>query len=301
MYKFSINYKVAIILLHILIFLNKQSDNVVYGARAPPPPPPDVQINKCCRLGESINNKKHCELVATENWVPHVYLLKRNQYFTPKGSAPRFLQIRENTLPSACPNPQLFTGPNALAIFSNGTLFISEISHLVNSTDEYCVDKDAALVCLTPLHGADLLTSLMKLSKVKKCCGQNAAYNQDTGHCIPIKDNHPVFNKSILNSTSVEITYGFPHCTNIQSQSYKIFGKFYLDTFNETTGSIEIVYDTDNNHIAKTLQWDEYCLEHTLNDLDSYINIFSCDDTVGIESIEVTTTYQVIIYIYKCD
>ncbi len=246
----------------------------VCSGRVPIP----VTINKCCRLGEGMNAERQCSIGGTDMWVPHVYLLNKKMYFMPKGEAPRFFKIKEGTKPTTCDEPELFSGSTDFVLFSNGSLFISEKGKLV-SGDEYCVEKDMALVCFPRPEG----TSKPKLTKVKKCCGAKAVYQEDKGNCVALEDGHTVLSKQLINSSTVDIVYGFPKCDG--NHRYTVAGQFYSHNFDERTGTVTL--DTGREYL-----YSNYCLEHTLNDLNSNVNIFTCAEHFsGPETVPVNKPY----------
>lgn len=254
-------------LFGLLFVLILWTDNV-HSGRIPSP----VTINKCCRVGEQMDTARQCNFGGTEMWVPHVYLLNKNTYFMPKGEAPRFFKIKEGTKPPTCDDPVLFTGNLSFLLFSNGSLYISARAQLV-SGDDYCVEKDMALVCIP--------RSAVNATKVKKCCGERLVYQQDIAECVALEKGHDILSKKVINSTAVDIVYGFPECED--SHRYTIAGKFYSDNFNETTGSVTL-------ETGRNFQDTQYCLEHTLDDINSNVNIFTCreqfsnPETVAIQT-----------------
>lgn len=232
--------------------------------------PTPVNINKCCRIGEQMdNNSQQCEVGGTEKWVPHVYLLAKQTYFVPKGEAPRFFRIREASKPTTCDAPDMYFGLHSTVIFSNGSLFLSEKGTFVSSED-YCVDKDSALVCFPRPKGADSLMAPQKLTKVRKCCGQRSAYEKSTTTCISLTDaDHPTLT-GVLNSTTVDILYGFPVCEH--NHRYTIVGQFEAKQLNEETGMLTV----DG---GRELSWTEYCLDHAVDKaMEPSVHVFTCAD-----------------------
>lgn len=262
-------------IIGLLFVLILWTDNV-HSGRVPIP----VTINKCCRLGEQMDTSRQCNIGGTEMWVPHVYLLNKKTYFMPKGEAPRFFKTREGTKPTTCIEPELFVGSTDFVLFSNGSLFISEKAQLV-SGDDYCVEKDMALVCFPQPEGANSLTAPAKLTKVKKCCGIKSVYQEDIANCIVLEDGHDILSKKLINSSVVDIVYGFPKCED--NHRYTIAGKFNSNIFDEATGAVTL--DTGRDFL-----FPHYCLEHTINDINSNVNIFACaehfstPETVAINS-----------------
>lgn len=48
--------------------------------------PSPVFVNKCCRIGETLDRNQECSIGSTGNqWWPVIYLLQKNSYFIPHG------------------------------------------------------------------------------------------------------------------------------------------------------------------------------------------------------------------------
>lgn len=252
--------------------------------------PPTVRINKCCRIGEQINSALQCQGGATEKWVPIVFLIQKQSYFSPNGEAPRFFSFNEKTRPSTCEKPELFEGASKIVLFSNGSLYLSERNQVFN-IDDYCAEKDAALVCLP--HRADSLIAPAEhkqLIRLRKCCGPTAVYDKHTATCLNLEKGHPTLAKQIINSTNVDLSFGFPKCENT---IYARAGNFNSDRFNVENGSVTVgaglVFDVA-----------EYCLEHTVDEMnESDVNVFTCAADHYSNPKSVPVNHQVIIYNIK--
>lgn len=237
-------------------------------------PPTPVVVNKCCRIGEQLNANQKCVVGGTEQWWPLIYLILKKTYYTPHGEAPRFLKAREQAIP-ICDNPELFTGNNNMALFSNGTLYLSERNAFIDA-DDYCVDKDSALICMpaptaAPAKGAEALMPSKKKSKIRKCCGLQLVYIENAV-CSAIPDKHTVLSKKLIeNSTAFDFVFGFPKCKD----DFAIVGQFDESNLEHETGNLTLS--------GKQFQWDEYCLEHTLKDTDSsFVNVFTCSEHIAV-------------------
>lgn len=237
--------------------------------------PNTTVINKCCRIGEELDKEQRCLVGGTEKWWPHIFLVFKRTYFLPRGESPRFFKIRERSVP-ACDQPELFTGNTNMAIFSNGSLYLLERNTFIEP-DSYCVDRETALVCFPRPQGADSLTAPVAAStKVRKCCGIQSVYNKELENCVPLDFEHELFTKKlVMNSTAmIDFVFGFPTC--VMRNHYAIVGKFKEEHFEATTGSLTL--DSD-----KHLQSNEYCLEHTVTDMNSsYVNVFTCEEQFEI-------------------
>lgn len=233
------------------------------------PPPPMIVVNKCCRIGEQLNNDRRCLVGGTEKWWPNIYLLLKEKLYIPKGDAPRFLKVREQYIP-VCENMDLVTGVNKVVLFSNGSLLVSERGKFIDR-DNYCIDQDAALVCLPRPHGADTQIAPITLTKINKCCpGNHFVYDENSkDKCIPLTTDHELFARKIVsNATSIDLLFTFPKCKN--SDGYTIAGRFNEDSLETSTGSLTL-------DSSRQFQSSEYCLEHDINQLDSStVNVFIC-------------------------
>lgn len=232
-------------------------------------PPPSVIVKKCCRIGEEMNGDRQCFAGASEKWWPHIHLLQKKSLFKPKGDAPRFFKVKEQELP-ACEHPEVFSGDNRMALFSNGSLFLVERGALIEP-DHYCIDKDMAVVCFPQTHGAD---PLIAPTKVKKCCGLRSWVDDTHGvvnKCVALNESHDLYTMKLFNNSSnIDLVYGFPHC-KIENH-YAISGRFREDNLDFASGSFTL-------DSGRVIQSKEFCLEHTMNELNhAYVNVFTCAD-----------------------
>lgn len=277
MYKFWCNYRLLITLVVISLC----------GTSVSLKTPRTVFVKKCCRIGEQMNADRKCSVGATEKWWPHIHLLQKNVLFKPPGDAPRFFRIIEQKSPE-CDRPEIFAGEKRMALFSNGSLFLSERNALIE-LDNYCIDKDIAMVCFPQMQGADSLTAPRTLIKVKKCCGQRSVYDTDVkvNNCVILNDTHELYGKKlIMNSTAIDFLYGFPHC-EITNQ-VAISGRFQEENLDYSTGSLTL-------DSGRQIQSKEYCLEHTVNDMNSpYASVFTCADHLASEPDTILLPKEVI-------
>lgn len=227
-------------------------------------PPTPLIINKCCRIGEQLDKSRQCTIGGVEQWWPLIYLIQKQTHYEPHGEAPRFMKVRERA-PPICDQAELIT--RNIALFSNGTLFLLERNARIES-DNYCIDKDAALVCFPRPQGNDLLRKPIKQAKVRKCCLQKSIYEANT--CTSLDNGHEILSRQLVqNSTNIEFLYGFPQCNN-GSNNIAIVGKFNESTLDADTGNLTLT--------ERTFQSDEYCLEH-FNDTDAVdVHVFTCSE-----------------------
>lgn len=235
--------------------------------------PTTTIINKCCRNGTQLDRNQQCVSGGPDKWWPHIFLIMKQSYFTPRGDAPRFFKVREETVPM-CDYPELFRGNGSMAIFSNGSLYLSERETMFEP-ENYCVDKDVAIVCIPKLHGSDSLMSPLALTKVRKCCGQRSAYSTQDNNCVPVPNGHEILSKKLINnSTLIDLVFGFPQCE--VTNHFTIAEKFKESNLEQTTGSLTL-------DSGRQFNSNEFCLEHTLNDLDkSFVNVFTCVEHLSL-------------------
>lgn len=229
--------------------------------------PPIVIVKKCCRIGEELNGERQCFAGASEKWWPHIHLLQKKSLFKPKGDAPRFFKVKEQELP-ACEHPEIFSGDDRMALLSNGSLLLAERGALIEP-ENYCIDKDIAVVCFPQMHGAD---PLIAPTKVKKCCGlRSSVYDTVTNRCVTLNESHDLYTmKLINNSTNIDLVYGFPHCK--MANHYAISGRFKEENLDFASGSFTL-------DSGQQIQAKEFCLEHTMNELNhAHVNVFTCAD-----------------------
>lgn len=234
--------------------------------------PVQTEVNKCCRFGELLDkNTRQCLIGGNDQWWPIIYLIVKNVYFSPRGEAPRFLHPREHKQP-ICEQPELLV--TTVALFSNGSLYLSERNAFVEP-DNFCVDKDTALVCFPRPQGVDSLRAPIKLTKIRKCCGYQSVYNTKDNTCVSVDDGHELINKKLIsNSSTVDFLFGFPTCT--VTNDFTIAGKFSEEHLNLETGSLTM-------NSGRQFKWDEFCLEHTITDIDEpYVNVFTCAEHLAV-------------------
>lgn len=245
-----------LLILSFLTFLN-----IGFGLRRKP-----QTLNKCCRLGEFLDHSKQCVAGSSEMWVPRIYMINQKKVYEPQGSSPKFFTIEENMKPKCQEyNLELFSGIETFIIFSNASLFIFEKS-LYFSPENYCVDKETALICI-PKPENDSLTA--PRSKVRKCCPPNLVYDEMKKTCVSspsLKKESP-----IVDSPEIEIIYGFPaDCT-----SYAITGEFHPESLDIMSGNLTL-------NPSKNFTNADFCLEHVYettmktSSSDGKLKIFTC-------------------------
>lgn len=238
------NYSHIVIFLLTLFTIFNSPHHFANAVKAPP----KVYINKCCGIGERLDQQQ-CVAGSTERWWPLIRLMKQQKYFEPHGEAPRFMKARENVRP-LCDNPEIHTDLTH-AIFSNGSLYLSERALLLD-TEKYCVDENVAIVCLPQEH--------KKLSKVKKCCGADTIFSAELSNCERIEDGSERIKRLVSNPSALDIVYGFPKCRS--AEHYTVASVFHESYLDYDTGSLTL-------DSGRQFSWHEYCLEHTTNSINS--------------------------------
>lgn len=261
------------LLVVVLFIVQPLSQSNVTAVRAPPA----IEINKCCRIGEQLDGNQQCTVGGTEQWWPVIYLIQKQNYFSPRGNAPRFMRAREEKRPD-CAHPELFT--NTVALFSNGSLFLGERNTFIDMNN-YCVDKDVALVCLARSQDADSQQAQIKLTKIRKCCGHHSVYFTSAGTCVPENLEHNVQPDAFIDSSrnaSIDLVYGFPSCTPATDNKYVIAEQFRKENLNVDSGNYRLASQ-------KVLKVDEFCIDHTIHnaaDNTATVATFACADLVGV-------------------
>lgn len=242
----------------------------VSAIRAPSP----VEVNKCCRVGETFDrNSQLCAIGATDDhWWPVIYLIAKKSYFAKQGEAPRFLRAHENTRP-ICDQPDLVS--EGFALFSNGSLFLGE-RNLFIDIENFCIDKDVALVCLAHHKTADSLRTSLQLTKVKKCCTPTS-YLEHARSCIPLSRDVPQQLFQTKNASHIDLIFGFPRCSSTNN-NYVVADQFREKNLNLDDGT----YTLENTQ--KVLANDEFCIDHTNQDANFVTGtVIACDDLVAVK------------------
>lgn len=242
----------------------------VSAIRAPSP----VEVNKCCRIGETFDrNSQLCAIGATDDhWWPPIYLIAKNTYFLKQGEAPRFLRAHENTRPS-CDQPDLVT--EGFALFSNGSLFLGQRNLFIDIAN-FCIDKDVALVCLAHHKTAASLRTSLQLTKVKKCCTPTS-YLEHARSCIPLTSDAPQKLFQTKNASHIDLIFGFPRCSSTNN-NYVVADQFREKNLNLGEGT----YTLENTQ--KKLTIDEFCIDHTNQDANLVTGtVIACDDLVAVK------------------
>lgn len=268
---------IAIICLFIIIIVLRECASI--------PPPAPVIVNKCCRIGESLDENHQCNIGGDSNWWPIIFMMLKKSYFQPYGSAPRFFKIRERTHPY-CQHQDYPIGMHSMALFSNGSLYLSE-KHKFIEPHNFCVDKETAIICDPDNNTPDALMLHQKPIKIRKCCGKNAVYRTIENTCVP-SNSFPTMEKLVYSSSSVDFVFAFPDCKI--SKYFTIAEKFNESNLDMGTG--RLVLETGRKVDTKN-----FCLEHVfMNNIfneTSSVHVFTCADHLSIQSNQTADTSMV--------
>lgn len=253
--------------------------------------PKPVIVNKCCDLNEHMNEHGDCVAGSTNQWWPLIHMIKIQKSYAPLGGAPRFFIVHERSRPS-CEAPDLLIGSNKMALFSNGSLYLSERNHFLHSTN-FCIDKDAAILCFpmtqSPKNNTvDALIAPKKIAKIRKCCGGKAIYFKSSNNCGIVQQSHEILQRRLLvaNASFIDFVYGFPDCKI--SAHYTIAATFKQSNLEVSTGSLTL-------DSGRQFEWNEYCLEHTIKDgvRPSSVSVFTCAEDFAVADVSPDTSNTV--------
>lgn len=256
------------------------SAGVAYGARSPPTP---IVVNKCCRNGETLDTSQQCLIGSNEHWWPSIFMIAKQDLYKQRGDAPRFFHVRERWPPS-CEHMELITGNHNIVLFSNGTLYLPERKTTIEP-DQFCVDKDAALVCFSRPQGMDSLRAPIAHAKIRKCChGENEILEANSSNCVAIDATSTLATRKLLqNASAIGYLYGVPTC---DKEGYAVAGKFNESNLDVASGTLYLP--------EGKFETDQYCLEH-LNDSDTIeVNVMTCAEylTPNVERVSVYRVVQ---------
>lgn len=234
-------------------------------------PPSNIYVNKCCNIGELLNENHRCAIGASEQWWPIIYMIKKQSMFEPHGSAPRFFKVKERAHPY-CAKPEFVYEPHSVALFSNGSLFLRAKSKFIEA-DNFCVDKDVAIVCDPDAHRMDAQLQPRRATKIRKCCGRDAVYRTKENMCAHMSNaNAP--EQLLTNATHVEFVFDFPDCKI--SKYFTIAEEFDESNLDVETGRLVL-------QTGRKLESKSYCLEFVQdgNGMTSSmpsVSVFTCAD-----------------------
>lgn len=252
--------------------------------------PKPVIVNKCCDLNEHLNEHLECMAGNTTHWWPLIHMIKIQKLFDPVGDAPRFFKIHPRLRPH-CADPDLLIGSNKMALFSNGSLYLSERNQFLHSTN-FCIDKDAAILCFPPIqqpnnNTVDSLIAPKKIAKIRKCCGGKAIYFKSSDTCEIVQQSHEILQRRLLvaNASFIDFVYGFPDCKI--GARYTIAATFKQTNLEISTGSL--TFDS-----GRQFEWNEYCLEHTIKTgARPSVSVFTCAEDFAIADVMPDTNGSV--------
>lgn len=207
-----------------------------------------------------------------KKWAPRVFLPLKTSYYNKTGELPNFMVVQEEYVPKTCQDPELFNDP---VLIGNGSLFIKAKELFVQPQD-FCIDKDVALICREEIaHNLDpeSLVEASKVIKINKCCGPNQVYSEaiDKSPCVSLNKSHPLYNFNLLEGARVDWSYVFPEC---ETNDFAFAGLFEKENYNAETG--ELMTES-----GKKFQSSQYCLDHVLASDQKGVNIFTCSEHYG--------------------
>ncbi|XP_017301590.1 probable G-protein coupled receptor Mth-like 1 [Diaphorina citri] len=141
--------------------------------------------------------------------------------------------------------------------FDNGSLYLNEQEHELISNKHYCIENNAALVCVRESSDVD---GDVRKGKIFKCCGDNAVYSETNKSCI-IDTNSEYWTLG----NNFTIIGGFPACVN---NNYAVHGKL------DDTYSLNIDGTLLNSNGKIYNQ--SYCIEKVYENLSEKASIFVC-------------------------
>lgn len=236
-------------------------------------PPSTVYVNKCCRADEWLNDNHQCIITtAADQWWPIIYMIKKQSYFEPHGSAPRFFKATERAHPY-CAKPEFIYGPHSVALFSNGSLYVHAQAKFIGA-DDFCVDKDVAIVCDPDARRTDKQSVPAKTIKLRKCCGRGAIYRASENMCAHTSDTIGP-EQLVVNATNIEFVSGFPDCK--VSKYFTMAEEFDETSMDGETGRLVLRAG------GRKLDAKSYCLEYVHDGNASVlpvssVHVFTCAD-----------------------
>ena len=269
--------KFCVAFLLLLLFVKESPAET--RQTAPTPPKGKTAINKCCRLGDELNDEGNCEPgKIAKKWAPKVYYPKKTSYFNDTGNLPNHIAVLEEVRPM-CSNVEKVNS-SEVYIIGNGSLFLTDKHLMINKIDDYCVDRKYSLVCR---HDKESVPDNIAVIKLTKCCGPNQIYSlgNSSSPCITINSSNPLFQSPLLENVFVDLTYKFPVCV---SNEFAIAGTFSAENHNKETGDI-------TTGSAKVFHKNQYCLEHVQSDRYEGVKIFTCSEHYAV-SPAVTSQHQ---------
>lgn len=256
--------KFSVGLLLLLLFLNESSAETRQTSSSTKT---KIVINKCCRNGDLLNKDGKCDAgVGSKKWVPKVFFPKKRQFFSETGNLPNFMTNTEEVRPS-CASVELMSS-NDVQIIGNGSLYLNDKHISINNLEDYCVDQMFSLVCR---HDKDTGPDNMARIALTKCCGPNQVYSSNNATatpCITINSSSPLFDRPLLESVDVDMTYKFPDCA---SNEFAIAGPFLKENHYPDSG--DVVTES-----GKMFHSDQYCIDHVQGERYEGVKIFTCSE-----------------------
>lgn len=244
--------------------------------------PIPITVNKCCGAGKILTRENYdCFSNEDGEWWPLIFQVMKNAIFEPKGHAPRFMKFHE--MRPNCESPDFYEGSHKMVLFSNGSLYLSE-KHKVIKPQDFCVDRNTALVCDPD---TSLLIPTEQLLKIRKCCVANSFYKPNENTCS-LSHEFTFTDGQLLNSSQTDVVFGFPEC---KLSKYTIAETFKESSLNQETNSLFL--ETGQN-----LDWKDFCLERVgleeSGDKILPLSVFTCADHLAVSQITDDFSHTVI-------
>lgn len=280
--------KFVFVLLTVVVWCGGSTGNKVT--------PAPVLVWKCCRIGEGLQQEGaegegfHCVPGASPHWTPLVYAPRRRTYL-PEGTVPPHWSVLEAQSPS-CDLPMKAALVRStkvhpsFVLFANGSLWLHETETMLPPTT-FCVDTSAAVVCLESEDRAPLnvlesdvspLAQVKWKVRVKKCCGEVAAYSEKDGTCVSTSTIPELLAEDIKveggqdeNGTfGVQLGTGFPSC---QQEGGMVIAGSLGDSSLQADGSLRL------SMAGLLLHKEHFCVDHVLESGD-VASVFACSSSV---------------------
>ena len=144
-----------------------------------------LQILRCCRPGEDLEASDagpgadaRC-VPSSQSFAPLIYSPEVGNFLPEPPSNWHFL---ENARPRCLEPQELGFVPhnqnNPFVLFASGQVLIETGGGEFLGPDEYCLGSSSLLACQSR-RNESLLAADTARPKIRKCCGENAAYNSE--------------------------------------------------------------------------------------------------------------------------
>ncbi|XP_059489772.1 probable G-protein coupled receptor Mth-like 1 [Neocloeon triangulifer] len=228
------------------------------------PPGRGLRLHKCCPAGQYLQDDSTCKPdLYQDDWIPQIFAVGPNGGFMNK--SPDDVQVKPNRRPvcsDGVPPVQHTSSldyPQFVLLENNEVLSLSLLNHEsdeppIFAPDDFCVDRQTALVCGAPA----------RVDGVRKCCGKNAAYSEEEAACV-----HTTRFGSDDALNSVATATGFPVCH--AKSTYVLAGELEGSVADQLNGTALQLAPPP----ARPLLAADYCLERVL-ERPSLVSVLTC-------------------------